>query len=38
MEPERYNFKVVEEKWQNYWDKNKIFKAELIKKKKSFFV
>ena len=25
MEPERYNFKVVEEKWQNYWDKNKIY-------------
>ena len=30
MDPERYNFKVVEEKWQNYWLKNKLFKAEEI--------
>ena len=22
MDPERYNFKVVEEKWQNYWLEN----------------
>ena len=31
MEPERYNFKTIEEKWQDYWDKNKSFKAEVIK-------
>tara|TARA_Y100000748_G_C15407160_1_gene453910 strand:- start:394 stop:549 length:156 start_codon:yes stop_codon:yes gene_type:complete len=33
---ERYNFKTVEEKWQNFWDKNKSFKTELDKKKKNF--
>ena len=22
---ERYNFKLVEEKWQNFWDKNKVY-------------
>ena len=37
MELERYNFKVVEEKWQNYWLKNKIFKAEIIDGKKKFY-
>jgi leucyl-tRNA synthetase len=37
MEPERYNFKVVEDKWQRYWDKNKSFKAEIIKEKKKFY-
>ena len=36
MDPERYNFKVVEEKWQNYWLKNKTFKAEIIEGKKNF--
>ena len=30
MDPERYNFKVVEEKWQNYWLENKTFKAKII--------
>ena len=34
---ERYNFKVTEEKWQNYWEKNKIFKTSLDKKKKKFY-
>ena len=37
MDPERYNFKVVEEKWQNYWLKNKTFKAEIIEDKKKFY-
>jgi len=37
MEPERYNFKTIEEKWQNYWDKNKSFKAKVIKDKKKFY-
>ena len=36
MEPNRYNFKSIEEKWQNYWKKNKIFKAKIIKDKKKF--
>ena len=34
---DRYNFKVIEEKWQSYWDKNKFFKAEIIKNKKKFY-
>jgi leucyl-tRNA synthetase len=37
MEPNRYNFKSIEEKWQNYWKKNKIFKAKIIKDKKKFY-
>ena len=37
MDPERYNFKVVEEKWQNYWLENKSFKAEIIETKKKFY-
>ncbi len=28
---ERYNFKVVEKKWQKFWDKNKTFKAKINK-------
>ncbi len=34
---ERYNFKVIEEKWQNYWKKNKSFKTEINKNKKKFY-
>ena len=34
---ERYNFKVVEEKWQKFWDHNKIFKTKLDKTKKKFY-
>ena len=30
-----FNFKTVEEKWQNYWQKNKSFKTELNKNKKN---
>ena len=37
MDPERYNFKVVEDKWQNHWFKNKTFKAEIVKGKKKFY-
>ena len=28
---ERYNFKVIEKKWQNYWEQNQSFKADLDK-------
>ena len=35
---ERYNFKVVEKKWQDNWDKNKIYKTKLDKTKKNFNV
>ena len=33
----RYNFKLVEEKWQNFWEQNKIFKAQIDKSKKKFY-
>ena len=34
---ERYNFKLVEEKWQKYWLDNKTFKSEKDKAKKKFY-
>ena len=34
---ERYNFKIIEEKWQKYWHDNKIFKSKIIKEKKKFY-
>jgi len=34
---ERYNFKIVEDKWQKYWDKNKSFKSEINKTKEKFY-
>ncbi len=33
----RYNFKVVEEKWQKFWDNSKSFKSEIDKSKKKFY-
>ncbi len=33
----RYNFKVIEEKWQSYWDKNSSFKSKIDKNKKKFY-
>ena len=37
MELDRYNFKVVEEKWQKYWIENRSFEAKIIKDKKKFY-
>ena len=34
---ERYNFKKIEKKWQDYWDKNKSFKSEVDKNKNKFY-
>ncbi len=34
---ERYNFKLVEKFWQNYWEKNKTFETKLNKNKKKFY-
>ena len=34
---ERYNFKVIENKWQKFWDKNKTFKTKIDKNKKKFY-
>ncbi len=34
---ERYNFKLIEKKWQTYWEKNETFKAKTDLKKKKFY-
>ena len=34
---ERYNFKTVEKKWQEIWERKKIFSAKLDKNKKKFY-
>ena len=36
-EVSRYNFKEVEIKWQNYWEKNKFFLAENNSNKPKFY-
>ena len=33
----RYNFKVIEEKWQKFWEDKKIFKAKKDNKKQKFY-
>ena len=33
----RYNFKVIEEKWQKHWDKNCSFKTKIDKNKEKFY-
>ena len=34
---ERYNFKSIEKKWQNYWEKEKTFSVKIDKNKKKFY-
>jgi len=34
---DRYNFKIVEEKWQKTWDKEKVFSTKVDKSKKKFY-
>ncbi len=34
---ERYNFKIIEEKWQKFWEKNNSFKTKTDKSKKKFY-
>jgi len=34
---ERYNFKVIESKWQKNWDINKTFETKVTKNKKKFY-
>ena len=34
---DRYNFKEIENKWQNYWEKNNLFKSVVDKNKKKFY-
>ena len=33
-----YNHKVVEKKWQDYWEKNQTFKTSTDSKKKNYYV
>ena len=33
----RYNFKTVEKKWQDHWQKNQVFKSKINLKKKKFY-
>ena len=33
----RYNFKITEQKWQDFWKKNNSFKAEINYNKKKFY-
>ena len=34
---ERYNFKLTESKWQNYWEKEKVNKVQIDNTKKKFY-
>ena len=35
---EKYNPKVIEKKWQTFWDKNKIFESSIEKDKKKYYI
>ena len=35
---DRYNFNIIEKKWQDFWDKNQSFKTVTDKNKKKFYV
>ena len=37
MNSDRYNFKVVEKKWQNFWNENKTFASKTDNNKKKFY-
>ena len=34
---DRYNFKIVEQKWQKFWHENKVFSSKIDKSKKKFY-
>ena len=34
---ERYNFKLIEKKWQKFWEENKTFSSKIDKNKKKFY-
>ena len=34
---ERYNFKAIEKKWQDFWDENKTFSSKIDRNKKKFY-
>ncbi len=31
---QRFNFSIIEKKWQNIWEEKKLFKSEITDKKK----
>ena len=33
----RYNFKVIEKKWQDYWEKEKTFSSKIVKNRPKFY-
>jgi len=33
----RYNFKLIEDKWQKYWEEKQIFKSEIDKNKSKYY-
>ena len=35
---EKYNPKVIEKKWQGYWETNKIFESKINKDKKKYYI
>ena len=35
---DRYNFKVIEEKWQKYWEENQSFASKIDSNKKRPFM
>ena len=37
MNESRYNFKIIEDKWQKYWDEKKIFRSDLDQNKEKFY-
>ncbi len=37
MNSERYNFKIIEKKWQSYWDSKKVYSTKIDKNKKKFY-
>ena len=34
---DRYNFKIIEQKWQKLWEENKVFSSKVDKNKKKFY-
>ena len=34
---ERYNFKIIENKWQKFWEKNKFFQTKIDRNKPKFY-
>ena len=35
---DKYNSKVIEKKWQSYWDSNKLFESKVVEGKKKYYI